>query len=171
MVVKIKAENMVQPQSDATDTRDKRVNREAGQGQRDLVQRNFEGQRVNAIVVLHHGVVRNFKVVPAKGSAPEYRHVKVHNVDIHLRDGLEPSADGAIVGSVQVKVRKIQPKHGGGHANLYLYMNVFPLAAGEEPTHKICIEQIYDVTAFETIYVPNNNQQVMQGTICVARLA
>ncbi len=170
MAVKIKAENMVQPQSDAITTRDKRVPREAGQGHRDLVQRNFEGERINAILVLNQGVVKNFRIVPAKGDAPEYRHVKLHNVDIHLRDGLEPSPEGEIRGAVQVKVRKIQPKHGGGHTNLYLYMNVFPLAAGEEPTHKICIEQIYDVTAFETLYIPISNQEVQQGTICVARL-
>lgn len=171
MVVKIKAENMALPKEDATATRDKRVNREAGQGQRNLVQRNFEGERINAFVALHPGVVRNFKVVPAKGSAPEYRHVKVHNVDIHLRDGLEPLPDGEIRGSVQVKVRVIQPKGGGGHVNYYLYMNVFPLKEGEQPTHKVCVEQIYDSAAFETLYIPHGGQQVMQGTICVARLA
>lgn len=145
---------------DVTNSNDKQVK---------LVQRNYVGERIAGEVVLSGRERSQLRHIPANGKVPAYDHVKVEGIDVHLRDGLKPDPrTGVIKGLIEVKLRKIEPRNGGGKTNYYLYMNIFPLQEGKETDRIVTIShRVDDGTEFETVFVPNREQEVQQGFICV----
>lgn len=170
MAVKIFAKNLAERPNQPEVARDLRVSRGHGDT-RSLTQRNYTDGRIPAVLKVTKGFADTFALIPAHGQKPPYLHAKLHGVDIHLRDKLEPDENGVIAGMVEVKVRKIAPRNGGGITNYYLYLNIFPIGEGERPTHVVSIEHLFgNESDYERIYVPNFGQEKQQAHICVAPL-
>lgn len=63
---------------------------------------------------------------PAAGSEePESGRHRARGVDIHLRDGLKPDAQGRVRGRIEFKVREVSASLGN-EKSYYVYLNVFP---------------------------------------------
>lgn len=134
-----------------------------------LVQRNYIGEKIAGELVLSGRERSEIRHIPANGKVPAYDHVKVEGIDVHLRDGLKPDPKtGVVKGLIEVKLRKVEPRNGGGKTNFYLYMNVFPLQEGQLTDRIVTIaRRCDDGSEYETVFVPNREQQVQQGFICV----
>lgn len=143
-----------------------------GGKKRDLEQRNyFALTKFAAKLELSEGVRRQFKHFPAEGPKPAHDHVKHLGVDIHLRDGLKPDANGEIHCLLEVKIRKVEPRNGGGKTNFYAYINAYPLPEGEKVKKVVTLAHVRrDESAYEKIVVPNDDQANTQGRIYVSAL-
>lgn len=172
MAERIRAIDIVNSKKVAHRKRDLEVPKHGG-GRRELDQRNYFGERkFAAVITLVEGVRRQIRHFPANGQKPAHDHVKHMGIDIHLRDGLTPDPQsGEIRGLVEVKVREIRPNHGGGKTNYYLYLNVYPLPEGQAPVRQLEFAQYFrDENAYETIFVPNADQDKKQASIGIRLL-
>ncbi len=74
--------------------------------------------------------------VPAQGSVPAHKRIRFRQVDIHLRDGLAPSDDGAVEGVVDVGLRVVRST-ADSESRDYNYLNIRPLTDAERPKYEL----------------------------------
>ncbi|MDD5437598.1 MAG: hypothetical protein PHC70_00425 [Patescibacteria group bacterium] len=79
----------------------------------------------------------------AETRRPEYDLAEVRGVNVHLRDGLKPDADGVMFARVEINVRIIQPKDQRdlpvGEKRHFLSINLFPTT--DEPSACLIIRR------------------------------
>lgn len=63
---------------------------------------------------------------PGERDGNKFLHTKINEVDIHLRDGLQPNADGVVSGRIEIKLRVWHKADGNGTCNYGFHMNVWP---------------------------------------------
>ena len=109
---------------------------------------------------------------------PAYDHTAPFEIDVHLRDGLQPNADGSITCRAEIKMREISPEHGSisnhqDQFNYYWYLNLFPVGDMTGDEHEITFAETNpaEVAANARVYMPETEEQrrIQLGYVVLTR--